>query len=273
MNEKQIIIEPDKRATDVLTEIWQYRDLFYFLAWRDIKVRYKQTVIGITWSVIRPVSIMIVFYIVFGRIAKLPSGEIPYPLLVFSAVLPWQFFSNTVSDSSRSLVSNAALVSKIYFPRIIIPAATMVVNAVDFLIALVLLAISLFWFGIAPGWNLVAIIPLFFITASISLGIGFFIASMNVKYRDFNYIVPFIMQFGLYISPVGFSADILSEEWRLLYSINPVVGVIDGFRWAVTGASDIYWPSIYISIVSGVVLFLSGTYFFFRNERDFADVI
>ncbi len=274
MDTQQIIIEPNKRPAALLRELWDYRELFYFLAWRDILVRYKQTAIGIAWSVVRPVITMLVFTIVFGKIAKLPSGDMPYAVLVFAALLPWQFFSNTVSDSSSSLIANSSLVSKVYFPRIIIPTTAIVVASVDFAIACIILLLLMGWYGLVPGWQILIVPLLLLLVAVMALGIGYFVAAMNVKYRDFRYIIPFLMQLGLYISPVGFSSDIVPDKWRMLYSLNPMVGVIDGFRWVLLGGeADIYWPGFLLSITLGISVFFFGIYFFLRTERSFADVV
>ena len=272
--EFDLIIEPNRTASAFVKELIRYRELFYFLAWRDILVRYKQTVIGIAWSVIRPLLTMIVFSIVFGRLAKLPNEGVPYPILVFSAMLPWQYFANAMQESSNSLIAESRLISKVYFPRLIVPSSSVIVSAVDFLISLLLLAELMLWYGFAPSLNIV-FMPFFFLLATLSaLGVGFWLSALNVKYRDFRYIVPFLVQFGLYISPVGFSSSVVPDRWRLLYSLNPMVGVIDGFRWCIQGtASSIYLPGFAISVVVSVSLFISGVKFFRRTERFFADFI
>ena len=272
--EFDLIIEPNRTASAFVRELIRYRELFYFLAWRDILVRYKQTVIGVAWSVIRPLLTMIVFSVVFGRLAKLPNEGVPYPILVFSAMLPWQYFANAMQESSNSLIAESRLISKVYFPRLIVPSSSVIVSAVDFLISLVLLAALMLWYGFAPSLNIV-FMPFFFLLATLSaLGVGFWLSALNVKYRDFRYIVPFLVQFGLYISPVGFSSSVVPDRWRLLYSLNPMVGVIDGFRWCIQGtASSIYLPGFAISVVVSVSLFISGVKFFRRTERFFADFI
>ena len=274
MDHQEVIIEPRKRPAAVLRELWEYRDLFYFLAWRDILVRYKQTMIGIAWSVLRPLLTMIVLTIVFGKIAKLPSGSAPYPVLVFAAMLPWQFFSNTLSESSNSLIANSQMISKIYFPRLIIPTTSMIVSLVDFLIAFGLLIVLMLWYGVIPSARILVLPALLVLAMITSLGIGYLVSALNVKYRDFRYVIPFVVQFGLYISPVGFSSNVVPEQWRLLYSVNPMVGVIDGFRWAILGGdAHIYWPGFLLSIGLGIVLFTIGLRFFVKTERSFADVI
>lgn len=271
---KELVIEAGKTEGQYWRDIWRYRELFYFLSWRDILVRYKQTVIGIAWSLIRPIMTMIVFTIVFGKLAKLPSEGVPYPILVYTALLPWQFFSNSLSESSNSLITNSNLLSKIYFPRLILPTSSVIVGIVDFLISFVILIGLMVWFHFVPQWRILAL-PFFLALALVtSLGFGLWLAALNVKYRDFRYIVPFIVQFGLYISPVGFSSTIVPEKWRLLYSINPMVGVIDGFRWAILGQSiKLYWPGFILSLVLTIVIFLSGLRYFRNTERVFADVI
>ncbi|MCF6245797.1 MAG: ABC transporter permease [Desulfobacula sp.] len=269
-----LIIEPHKTMNYFWQELWQYRDLFYFLAWRDILVRYKQTAIGIAWSVLRPVLTMIVFTIVFGKIAKLPSDDIPYPLLVFAAMIPWQFFSNTFSEAGNSLINNTQLISKVYFPRIIIPTTAMVVSLIDFAISLAIFIALMLWYGVMPDIR-VCLLPLLLLMAILtSLGAGYIICALNVKYRDFRYVIPFIVQFGLYISPVGFSSSLVLEKWRIIYSLNPMVGVIDGFRWALLGKDiAIYWPGFLISIGISMFLFVFGLIYFNKTEREFADII
>lgn len=270
----EIIIEPGRGSKQYWRDLWHYRELFYFLAWRDILVRYKQTVIGIAWSVIRPLLTMIVFTIVFGKLAKLPSEGAPYPILVYAAMLPWQFFANSLSESSNSLIANANMLSKVYFPRLIVPTSTVIVSLVDFLISFVILIILMVWYKFVPDWRL-ATLPLFLLLALFTaLGFGLLLAALNVKYRDFRYIVPFIVQFGLYISPVGFSSSVVPDQWRLLYSINPMVGVIDGFRWAILGGEfQLYWPGFLLSVALTTAIFIWGVWYFRSTERTFADVI
>ncbi len=273
-SEVELIIEAGRSESQYWKDLWKYRELFYFLAWRDILVRYKQTAIGIFWALIRPFLTMVVFTIVFGNLAKLPSNNAPYPILVFAAMLPWQFFSNALTECSNSLINNANLVSKIYFPRLIVPTSSVMVSFVDFLISGLILLGLMAWYNFVPSWRIVTL-PVFIIIAfTASMGAGLWLAALNVKYRDFRYIVPFIAQFGLYISPVGFSSSIVPEKWRLLYSINPMVGVIDGFRWAILGGeAEIYLPGFIISTGLVVLLFFSGIWYFRKTERSFADVI
>jgi lipopolysaccharide transport system permease protein len=271
---RETIIEPNKTVTHLGKELWEYRELFLFLAWRDILVRYKQTAIGIAWSVIRPVLTMIVFTIVFGKIAKLPSDGVPYPVLVFAALLPWQFFSNTLSESGNAIVSNKGMITKVYFPRIIIPTTAMIVSLIDFLISFVILIGLMAWYSFWPSWRILMLPVLLLLATMTSLGMGYFITALNVKYRDFRFVVPFIVQFGLYMTPVGFSSNVVPEKWRLLYSLNPMVGVIDGFRWALLGKdASLYLPGFITSIILATLLLIGGTIFFIKTERKFADII
>lgn len=269
-----LVIEAGKTEKQYWQDIWKYRELFYFLAWRDILVRYKQTFIGIAWALIRPFLTMIVFTVVFGNIAKLPSEGVPYPILVFSAMLPWQFFSNSLSECSNSLITNSNLISKIYFPRLIVPTSAVVVSFVDFMISGIILLGLMAWYNFVPSWRILTL-PLFIgIAFAASMGAGLWLASLNVQYRDFRFIVPFIVQFGLYISPVGFSSSVVPEQWRLLYSLNPMVGVIDGFRWAILGTSyDIYVPGFVLSLTLVLFFLVTGIWYFRKMERTFADVI
>lgn len=269
----QIIITPQKTLGESWQELWEYRDLFYFLAWRDFKVRYKQTVIGAAWAIIRPLLTMLVFTIVFGSIAKLPTeGEAPYPIMVFTAMLPWYFFASTLSESANAVINNSAMISKVYFPRIIAPTAPLLVNIVDFLISFILLLGMMVWYRFQPSINILWL-PLFLILAAITaLGLGYLISALNVKYRDFRYVIPFMVQIGLYISPVGFSSQVIPEQWRLLYSLNPMVGVIDGFRWMIIGdKTHLYWDGFLLSIAVSLTLFLIGYRYFMHTERQFAD--
>ncbi|BAT55547.1 ABC-2 type transporter [Nostoc sp. NIES-3756] len=271
---QELVIEAGRTEQQYWKDLWRYRELFYFLAWRDILVRYKQTAIGIAWALIRPFLTMIVFTVVFGQLAKLPSQGAPYPILVFSAMLPWQFFANSLSECSNSLISNANLISKVYFPRLVVPTSAVVVSFVDFMISGIILLALMAWYNFVPSWRILTL-PLFVSVAfAASMGAGLWFASLNVKYRDFRYIVPFIVQFGLYISPVGFSSTIVPEKWRFLYSLNPIVGVIDGFRWAIIGGeSQLYLPGFVLSLVLVVLLLVTGIWYFRKTERTFADVI
>lgn len=272
---QKLIIEAGRTERHYWADLWRYRELFYFLAWRDILVRYKQTSVGIAWALIRPFLTMVVFTVVFGKLGKFPTeGAAPYPILVFAAMLPWQFFANSLSEASNSLVGNANLISKVYFPRLIIPSSAVITSFVDFLISGIILIGLMLWYQFVPGWRLLTL-PLFTVIAfAAAMGIGLWLTALNVKYRDFRYIVPFIVQFGLYISPVGFSSGIVPERWRLLYSLNPMVGVIDGFRWAILGGDvRIFWPGFLISNGLVFLFLVTGIWYFRCTEKTFADVI
>ena len=268
------IIEPGRTETNYWRDLWRYRELFFFLAWRDILVRYKQTAIGIAWALLRPFLTMVVLTVVFGKIAALPSNGIPYPILVVAATLPWQFFSNSLAEASNSLAGNAHVISKIYFPRLILPAGAMITSLVDFFISLGLLAVLMAFFGFIPDWRLVAL-PFFTVLAFLAaLGPGLFLTALNAKFRDVRYVIPFIVQFGLFISPVGFSSEVIPEKWRLLYSLNPMVGVIDGFRWAICrGTSGLYVPGFILSLAVVVLFLWLGLWYFRKTEKSFADII
>jgi len=274
-NVPSLVLEAGRADSQYWQDVWRYRELFFILAWRDIAVRYKQTAIGVAWAILRPFLTMVVFTVVFGKLAKLPSeGAAPYALMVFAGMLPWYLFSSVLSEASSSIVANASLIGKVYFPRIVVPMATTVVALVDFLISFAILILLMAWYGFVPGWQIV-LLPLFVLLALfVSIGPALWIAALNVKYRDFRYVIPFLLQFGLYVSPVGFSSSVVPEEWRLLYSLNPVVGVIDGFRWSVLGGdSPFYWPGFIASL--GVAAFFTwwGIRRFRRTERAFADLV
>lgn len=270
-----LTIEPGRAEKNYWRDLWRYRELFYILAWRDIKVRYKQTVIGVAWSIIRPLLTMLVFTIVFGKLAKLPTeGTTPYAIMVFAGLLPWQFFSNALTESSNSLIGNANLISKVYFPRLIIPASSIITSFIDFLISFVIMIGLMVYYQFTPSWQIV-FMPVFVIIAFLaSFGAGLWLTTMNVKFRDFRYIVPFIVQLGLYISPVGFSSGVVPEKWRLIYSLNPMVGVIDGFRWCMLGGeSKIYMPGFLLSLGIILLLMLYAIRHFRKMEKAFADYI
>src|SRR5664280_1256099 len=269
------IIEPGRRERHYWLELWHYRELFLVLAWRDLSVRYKQTVIGVLWALIRPLLTMVVFTIIFGRIAQLPSdGSTPYPLMVFAGMLPWTFFSTGLADASNSLVNSANLIGKVYFPRLIVPTAAVVVAFVDFLITFAILAALFMWYQFLPSWHMIYL-PLFVILAFLaSMGPALWITALNVQYRDFRFIIPFIVQFGLYVSPVGFSSSVIPEKWRLLYSLNPIVGVIDGFRWCLLGGeSQLYLPGLVLCTVVTTFFLWFGVLKFRKLEKSFADLI
>ena len=274
----ELIIEAGHTERNYWRDLFRYRELFYFLAWRDVLVRYKQTVIGVLWAVIRPLLTMIVFTLVFGRIAKLPAEGVPYPVMVFAAMLPWQLFATSLTEGSASLISNANLISKVYFPRLIIPASAVIVSFVDFAISMVLLVLLMMFYHVWPSWPLLAL-PVFTALALLaSAGAGVWLAALNVEYRDFRFVVPFFVQLGLYVSPVGFSSslvrDKLGETVFVLYSLNPMVGVVDGFRWAISGgATPVFVPGLIASFSVMSLLLVSGVWYFRRMERTFADVI
>jgi lipopolysaccharide transport system permease protein len=272
---QELIIEPGRTERNYWRDLWRYRELFYFLAWRDILVRYKQTVIGIAWAVVRPLLTTIVFTLIFSRVAKLTApGTIPYPLLVMAAMLPWQFFATAMSEASNSLIGNANLISKVYFPRLIVPAGSVITSFVDFLITLVLIGLMMAWYRYSPDWKLLTL-PLFTALAfAASFGVGLWLCALNVEYRDFRYIVPFLVQFGLYVSPVGFSSAKIPGKWQMLYALNPMVGVIDGFRWSLLrGESPLSLPTLGLSVLVTLGLCFSGIWYFRKMERTFADII
>jgi lipopolysaccharide transport system permease protein len=272
----QLIIEPGRTEKNYWKDLWRYRELFYILAWRDVKVRYKQTIIGVLWSIIRPLLAMLVFTIVFHKIAGLQStSATPYAILVYTAMLPWQFFSTALTESSNSLISNSNLISKVYFPRLIIPASAVIASFVDFLISFIILFGLMIYYHYMPPIQIL-LLPVFLLFVFLtSFSLGLYLTAVNVKYRDFRYIIPFIVQFGLFISPVGFSSNIISEKWRLLYDLNPMVGIIDGFRWSICGESFTHDTLISISLSLGITLItlVFGIYYFRKTEKTFADII
>ncbi|HNP48307.1 MAG TPA: ABC transporter permease [Bacteroidia bacterium] len=272
--EFDIILEHNRSVSNYWKDLWKFRGLFYFLSWRDILVRYKQTAIGIAWSIIRPLMTMIIFTIIFGKVAKLPDSGVPYVLLVCVGMLPWQFFANAFSEASNSLVANGSMLSKVYFPRLIIPASSVIVALIDFFISLLILVGLMIWYRFIPSAQIIFLPAFLLLAIVVTLGAGFWIAALNVKYRDFRYVVPFIVQFGLYVSPVGFSSSVIPEKFRLIYSLNPMVGVIDGFRWCIFGGNcPINFTGFSISVILSILLFIYGLYFFRKMERSFADII
>jgi homopolymeric O-antigen transport system permease protein len=270
-----IIIEAGRQERNYWRDLWRYRELFYVLAWRDVAVRYKQTVIGSAWALIRPFLTMVIFTVIFSRIAKLPSdGSAPYPLMVFAGMLPWTFFSGGLSEASNSLIGNASLISKVYFPRLIVPTAAVVVAFTDFLIAFSILVGMMAWYRFVPGWQILILPAFVLLTFVASIGPALWITALNVKYRDFRLVIPFVVQLTMYLSPVGFSSSVVPENWRLLYSLNPLVGVIDGFRWCILGGqSRLYLPGLAASLtVAGFFLWV-GVRHFRKTEKAFADLI
>jgi lipopolysaccharide transport system permease protein len=273
----ELIIEAGRTDAHYWRDLWRYRDLFYFLAWRDLLVRYKQTVFGVLWAVLRPLLTMIIFVAIFSRIAGLPSDGVPYAILVLGGMLPWQFFSTALVDSSGSLVSSANLITKIYFPRIILPASSVIVALVDFAITLVLMAMVMLWYRYLPPVRIV-LLPVFVVLALLAaLGPGLLATALNVKYRDFRFVIPFIVQFGLYVSPVGFRSSLVEDKLgpiaRLVYALNPMVGVIDGFRWCIGAEPSLHVGALVISVVTSFVMLWAGVRFFRNTEKGFADVI
>jgi len=275
MNE--FVIEAGKSERHYWADLWRYRELFFFLSWRDLLVRYKQTVIGVLWAVLKPLLTMVVFTVVFGKLAKMPSEGMPYPVFVYVAMLPWQFFSSALAEASNSLIVNASMISKIYFPRLVIPASAVIVCFMDFLISAVILGGLLAWYHDVPSWRIL-LLPLFTLLAFLaSFGISLWLAALNVKYRDFRHIIPFIVQFGLYASPVGFSSATVREKCgdlaAHLYAVNPMVGVINCFRWTMNSNLPFDTFSLLISCAVTVLLLFSGIQYFRATERAFADII
>jgi len=273
LNIRRITIEPGRAEKNYWRDLWLFRELFYILSWRDIKVRYKQTVIGAAWSVIRPLLTTLIFTFVFKRVAKLdaPPG-VPYMILVFAGMLPWQFFANALSESSNSLIGNSNLISKVYFPRLIIPASSVIVSLVDFAVSLGLMTLMMLYFQFVPDIKIL-LLPSFILLALLAaFGTGLYVTALNVKYRDFRYIIPFVIQIGLYVTPVGFLSSVVPTEWRLLYSLNPMVGIVDGFRWCMLGL-PMYWPGFFVSIAVIILFLFVGVRYFRKTEKSFADNI
>jgi lipopolysaccharide transport system permease protein len=274
MRTQELTIEAGRAEAQYWRDVWHYRGLVYFLAWRDILVRYKQTVIGVAWALLRPLLTMGVFTVLFGRVAKLPSQGVPYPLLVFAALLPWQLFAGGLIDISFSLIKNVNLVTKVYFPRVIYLLGAAALSITDFLLSGLILVGLMVWYGYSPEWSMLTLPFFVAIALSLAMGAGLWFSALTVRYRDFQTIVPYLVQFGLYVSPVGFSSAVVPEAWHFIYSLNPMVGVIDGFRWAILGGeSTIEWTGFLISLVVITALLVSGIWYFRRTERTFADVI
>ncbi len=269
-----IIVRPSSGWAPLnLDDLWEYRELLYFLVWRDLKVRYKQTVLGVAWAVIQPSFITLAFSVFFGRLAGMPSDGIPYPLFVFCGLLPWQLFAHALTDSSNSLVLNERLITKVYFPRLVIPLSAVLSGLVDFVFGLVVLAGMLAYFGTMPTLAVWAL-PVFVLMAVASaVGVGLWLSALNVEYRDVRYVVPFITQLWFFLSPVAYPSSLVPENWRLLYSLNPMTGVVEGFRWALLGSSAGPGPWMAVSAAVILVLLTSGLYYFRRMEKSFADVV
>ncbi|HEX3036794.1 MAG TPA: ABC transporter permease [Thermodesulfobacteriota bacterium] len=269
-----IRIEPSTGWVSLkLQELWQYRELIYFLTWRDIKVRYKQTILGATWAIIQPVLTMVVFSLFFGKLAKIPSDGIPYPIFSYAALVPWTFFTHGLSQSSNSLVSSANLIKKVYFPRLAIPVTAVVSGIVDFVLAFIVLVGMMFYYGFVPTVNVIWL-PLFLLLALItSLGVGLWLSALNVQFRDVRYTVPFLTQFWLFATPIAYPSSLLPDPWRTLYGINPMVGVVEGFRWALLGTDTAPGPIVIVSTLAAIALLIGGALYFRRMEKTFADVV
>jgi lipopolysaccharide transport system permease protein len=256
-----------------LGELWRYRELLYFLTWRDVVVRYKQTALGASWAIIQPVMTMVVFSLVFGRLSGIPSDGVPYPLFSFAALVPWTFFANGLVQSSNSLVGSANLIQKVYFPRLMIPAASVLGGAVDFVLAFVVLLGMMAYYGIAPSINILWL-PLFLLLAlATALGVGLWLSALNVRFRDVRYVVPFITQFWLFATPIAYPSSLLDEPWRTIYGLNPMAGVVEGVRWALLGTNTAPGPMIALSALVAMVMLVGGAYYFRRMERAFADIV
>jgi lipopolysaccharide transport system permease protein len=269
-----IRIEPSRGWVSLkLHELWEYRELLYFLTWRDVKVRYKQTILGAAWAIIQPFFTMVVFSLFFGRLAGIPSDGVPYPIFSFAALVPWTFFANGLSQSSNSLVSSASLITKVYFPRLAVPIATVFSGVVDFALAFLVLLAMMLYYGVVPTINALWI-PLFFLLAlTTSLGVGLWLSAMNVKFRDVRYTVPFLTQLWMFSTPIAYPSSLLPEPWRTLYGLNPMVGVVEGFRWALLGTDTAPGPTIIASSLVAVAILVGGLFYFRRMEKTFADVV
>ena len=256
-----------------LSELWEYRELLYFLVWRDIKVRYKQTALGASWAIIQPFMTMVVFSLFFGHLARMPSDGLPYPIFTFAALVPWTFFANGLSQSSNSLVGSSNLITKVYFPRLIVPLASVFSGIVDFLIAFAVLLVIMLYYGLVPTLNILWL-PLFVLLSLVtSLGVGLWLSALNVKYRDVRYIVPFVTQFWLFATPIAYPSSLLHEPWRTIYGLNPMVGVVEGFRWALLRTSTVPGPIVAVSASAAVLILVTGAFYFRRMEKTFADIV
>jgi len=267
-------ISPPSRWTSLeFRELWEYRELLYFLIWRDVKVRYKQTALGAAWAVIQPFFMMVVFSLFFGRLAKVPSDGIPYPVFTFCALLPWQLFANALTESSNSLVGNQNLITKVYFPRLVVPISAVLGGLVDFVIAFVILLGMMLYYGIVPGWAIVTLPGFILLAVLTALGVGLWLSALNVQYRDVRYTINFLVQFWMFATPVAYPSSIVPEKWRVLYGLNPMVGVVDGFRWALLGKPDSPGLPLLISVIVVLMLLVGGLYYFRRLEQQFADIV
>lgn len=265
-------IQPSRGWTSLsLNELWHYRELAYFLAWRDVKVRYKQTLIGVAWVLLQPLAMMAVFWLIFGRVAQLPSDAVPYPLFVLVALIPWQFFSRVISESTNSLITDQRLITKVYFPRLVVPIATAFTAFIDFSLAMCLVVLLMIWFGVVPGVALVCLPVAILLMLAAALGVGFWLSALNVEYRDVMHAVPFLVQFWFFVTPVVYSTSLLPEPWGFLFSLNPMTAVVEGFRWSLLGSEASLSVRSVLSGVIAVALFVSGMMWFRRRERSFVD--
>jgi homopolymeric O-antigen transport system permease protein len=284
LNEKsKRTIEPSTEVTVIrasrgwvslrLREVWEYRELLYFLTWRDIKVRYKQTVLGVTWAIIQPFFTMVVFSLFFGRLAKVPSDGLPYPIFAYAALVPWTFFANGLTESSNSLVGSSNLIKKVYFPRLTVPISSVSSGIIDFLLAFLVLLAMMLYYGVRPTWNIVFLPFLVLLALITSLGVGLWLSAMNVQFRDVRYVVPFLTQFWMFATPIAYPSTLLAEPWRTLYGINPMVGVVEGFRWALLGTNTAPGLILIVSSAASLVILIGGAFYFRRMEKTFADVV
>lgn len=267
-------ISPPSRWTSLeFRELWEYRELLYFLIWRDVKVRYKQTALGAAWAVIQPFFMMVVFSLFFGRLAKVPSDGIPYPVFTFCALLPWQLFANALTESSNSLVGNQNLITKVYFPRLVVPISAVLGGLVDFVIAFVILLGMMLYYGIVPGWAIVTLPGFILLAVLTALGVGLWLSALNVQYRDVRYTIGFLVQLWLFLTPVAYPSSIVPEKWRPLYGLNPMAGVVEGFRWALLGKSQPPGAMLWVSVAVVILILFGGLYYFRRMEQQFADIV
>jgi lipopolysaccharide transport system permease protein len=272
--EEVILLRPRKGWQPIrLAELWRYRELLWFLAWRDVKVRYKQTVLGVGWAVLQPLFMMVLSTVIFGGLGKISSGDVPYPLFSLCGLLPWQLFAYALTQASNSVVSEQRLITKVYFPRVVIPLASVLSGVVDFAIAFALLLVLMAWYGVAPGWGVLALPLLTLLALAAALAVGLWLSALNVQYRDFRYTIPFLTQFWFFATPVVYPSSLVPERWRLLYGLNPMAGVVEGFRWALLGQAEPPGPVLWASVASVAVLLVGGLFYFRRAERSFADVV
>jgi lipopolysaccharide transport system permease protein len=267
-------IEPPKGWASIgLRELWDYRELLYFLTWRDVKVRYKQTALGAAWAIIQPLFMMLVFSLFFGRLAKIPSDGIPYPIFTFCALLPWQLFAHALTESSNSLVANERLITKVYFPRLVVPIAAVLGGLVDFAVAFGILLVMMLYYGIVPTWAIVTLPGFILLAVMTALGVGLWLSALNVKYRDVRYTINFLIQFWLFATPVAYPSSLVPEKWRALYGLNPMAGVVEGFRWALLGKQEAPGAMLWVSVAVVIAILLGGLFYFRRMEQEFADVV